>query len=67
MKVSDVEKDVAEIEAMKRDDEMAHSFEDALYEKVLIAIRDREPGDDPADLAKAALKTQEIEFARWCA
>ena len=73
MRVEEVEKRVAEIRACAGDDETAHSMEDELHQDVLreIARQGREPGGDgsssPFALAEAALKTLEIEFARWCA
>ena len=53
------------IEAERGDDERAHADADALWEMVLnwIALGD----DDSAELASLALKTDEINFARWCA
>lgn len=51
--------------AMGWDDELAHSMEDALWEDVLRAIADGAP--NAAELAKAALATKELDFARWCA
>jgi regulator of protease activity HflC (stomatin/prohibitin superfamily) len=48
------------------DDEAAHSAEDAFHQAVLEAIA-RGEGDDPATLAGIALRTQDINFARWCA
>lgn len=47
------------ITLLKDDDEMAHGLEDALRQRVLESI------DHP--LAKLALQTSAIEFARWCA
>jgi hypothetical protein len=47
------------------DDEYAHSMEDDLRRDVLQAIADGAP--NVRELAAAALKTDEINFARWCA
>ncbi len=47
------------------DFEAAHSDEDDLYEEVLKAIVAGH--DDPVELAKAALLTKKINFARHCA
>jgi hypothetical protein len=57
---------VRDIEAMAWDDESAHGEEDELWAAVLLAIANGET-DDPAECAKAALETQGIRFARWCA
>ncbi len=51
-----------EIEALDHDDEVAHTLEDELYLQVL-----RHHAVQGCPLAKEALKTQDIEFARWCA
>jgi hypothetical protein len=63
--VAEVKARVAEIRALAGDDESAHSSEDALWAEVLQAIADGAP--NAKELAKAALKTSEIDFARWCA
>lgn len=66
MTVEEVKARVAEIEAVKSDDEGAHSMEDELHQDVLQAIADG-TADDPAGCAREALKTHEIDFCRWCA
>jgi hypothetical protein len=53
------------IERMRDDDEAAHSNVDALHRDVLRAIADGHP--DAKKLAALALKTQGIDFSRWCA
>jgi hypothetical protein len=56
------------VESVRRragDDEAAHSDEDRLWEDVLRAIA--AGTENPAALASAALKTQDIDFNRWCA
>lgn len=63
--VAGVEEWLAAIRTARHDDEVAHGMEDALREAVLIAIAAGVP-DAPA-LARAALKTADIDFARWCA
>lgn len=45
------------------DHEKLHSMEDALHHMVLLVISDGAP--NAKELAKAALKSLEIEFARW--
>lgn len=56
---------VARIEANRDDDETAHSQEDDLYTDVLRAIADGAP--NASELAREALRTVDIDFARWCA
>jgi hypothetical protein len=56
-----------------RDDERAHSLEDELHVAVLKEIVEiyESNEDSPlfraSELAKIALSTREIKFARWCA
>lgn len=64
MKVSDVRNRVAKIKR-KYDDESKHADEDELYADVLQAIADGAP--DAAKLARAALKTKDLNFSRWFA
>lgn len=56
---------VKQIEAIRHDDEVAHSMEDDLYRDVLRAIAGGEI--DGHELAAEALKVEKIKFARWCA
>ena len=57
---------VAKIDAMKDDDEAAHSAEDVLRAE-FIALVAEVGSTDLAAMAREVLKTDEIEFARWCA
>ena len=57
---------VEKIRAMACDDETAHSAEDTLHQDVLSAIAEGRCAN-PQSCARAALKTLEINFARWCA
>lgn len=66
MKIEDVKKRVAEIEAMKGDDESAHNAEDALYASFIQHVADTADGE-LAEMAREVLKTADISFARWCA
>jgi hypothetical protein len=66
MNEGDIRVAVARIRAMSSDDETAHSAEDWLYENVLRTIVERWPAG-AGRLAQEALKTKDIEFARWCA
>ncbi len=65
MTVDEVKERVRQIDASKGDDEGAHSMEDTLRADVLKAIADGAP--NAAALAAEALKTMNIDFARWCA
>jgi hypothetical protein len=53
------------IRAMAGDDEAAHVAEDAFRAAVLVDIASGAP--NAAALAAIALRTEEIDFARWCA
>lgn len=58
---------IAEITRLRGDDESQHSIEDDMRKKVLRAIA---AGIDPETarrLAKLALSTEDLHFARWCA
>jgi electron transfer flavoprotein alpha/beta subunit len=65
MTIEQVKERVERIRAAARDDEAAHSLEDALHEDVLVAIAAGAP--DASELAREALMTRHIDFARWCA
>jgi hypothetical protein len=62
----DVEAGVMEVYAMRGDPEAAHSAEDALYLRVLEKIA-RGEAMDPQKCAEIAIRTQGIDFPRWCA
>lgn len=66
MSVDDVEKALRRIKRIRADDETAHMDEDDLHVEVLEAIAAGECAD-PVALAREALKSREIDFARWCA
>lgn len=63
--VDEVRAAVEKIRVISDDDETAHTREDALHFKVLMAIADGAP--DSRELAEEAVKTAAIDFARWCA
>jgi hypothetical protein len=65
MEVKDVEGRVAAIREVAADWEAAHSWEDQLWLDVLRAIADGAP--NPKELARAAVATASIPFARYCA
>ena len=59
---------VAEIKKVKDlDPEKAHRLEDDIYKRVLEAVAaDEQPSAELALLAKEALKTQKLDFTRYC-
>ena len=63
---SKIQKILDEIEKRKDDDEAAHEMEDALYEKFIQHVASS-GNKRLSELAKLCLKTQDIDFARWCA
>ncbi|MBD3861399.1 hypothetical protein IEE86_16865 [Bacillus sp. 28A-2] len=64
MTVDEVKERVEDIRQIAFDDEAAHGMEDDLYNDVLGAIANG--AGNPEKLASEALKTQDIEFYRWC-
>ena len=65
MTTEEVKKRVTAINKIAWDDEAAHSQEDRLYADVLRYLA---AGlGEAAELAREALKTEEIAFGRWCA
>jgi hypothetical protein len=66
METTDVRDRIEKIRAVAGDDEVAHGREKDLWRDVLEAIALGRTGN-PAELATAALKTQEIDFMRWYA
>ena len=65
MTPEDVRQRVEAIKVMAADDQIGHSEEDRLYHDVLVDIADCDC--HAADLARQAIKTKEIDFARWYA
>ena len=61
----DIARRLAEIHALRGDDEAAHGKADDLHRDVLAAIAAGAP--DAPLLAAAALRTETLDFARWCA
>lgn len=64
MKINEIRKRIKNISNISGDDEAAHSLEDRLRHDVLKAIADG--AENAKELAIEALKTSEINFARWC-
>lgn len=65
MTTEDVAHRLAAIHAVQHDDEVAHGLADTLHRDVLAAIASGAP--DASILAAAALRTETLDFARWCA
>lgn len=51
--------------AMEGDYERAHSIEDDIYYKALLAISVGER--NPIEIAETALKAEQLDFPRWAA
>ena len=65
MTVKDVERALLNIKDNQNDSERAHVLEDEMWHSVLIAVA---RGSKKAkELAKAALRSEKIEFRRWYA
>ena len=65
MTVDEIQVRIKDIESRRDDDETAHSMEDSLWCDVLQAIADGH--ENPSEIARLALTTSKIDFARWCA
>jgi hypothetical protein len=65
MTPDEVRERVAAIRNRAHDPEGAHADEDNLWMDVLTAISGG--ADNPADLAREAVKSNEIDFTRWYA
>jgi len=65
MTIREALKRYRDIEKEVDDDERAHGMEDDFRRDILQAIADGAP--DAVRLAKIALQTAKLEFARWCA
>lgn len=66
MTPENIEKRVAEIAELIGDPERAHTEEDSLHQAVLLVIASG-TCDDPVECARAAVKTLDLDFPRWCA
>ena len=62
MTIEEVRETLRQIDAAKSDDEKAHSMRDDLWQDVLEAL-----ADEGSELAREALKSEDIRFCRWCA
>lgn len=63
----EVTEELVHIAGERYDDECAHSDEDDLHKDVLASIAQHSSDDWARGLARAALKTLDIKFSRWCA
>lgn len=61
-----IKQQVAKIKAQRYDDEAAHSMEDGLRAE-FIALVAKEGSPELAAMANEVLKTDKIDFCRWCA
>lgn len=64
MNLEDIKAAVAEIEAMKGDDETAHIKEDELHVAFIAYVAAAGPAK-LVEMAREVLKTEGIEFCRW--
>lgn len=64
-RVSEAREWVNDIKDSSRDFEAAHIMEDELYLKILRGIADG-TCENPQQVAKEAIKTQNISFPRYC-
>ena len=69
MTIDEIRKRVAKVAALakKGDHEAAFSEETTLHDDVLRAIATNDHAEFPAILAREALKTNDLDFARDCA
>ena len=67
MTIYEAEARVKEIQAVSGDDEDAHGKEDDLYRDFVEAVAAGMSKAKAQAIAEIILKTQDIEFARWCA
>ncbi len=65
IKLATVRQSVGKIRRLKADPESAHSEQDRLYLAVLKTIA--EGVENPAELAREAIKAEKINFPRWMA
>ena len=66
MNLEEAKRRVEAIRAIRGDDESAHNAEDRLREDFIRAVAAANLGE-LSDVAAEILKTEEIDFCRWCA
>lgn len=67
MNLKDIEEAIEVIRDLAYDDELAHAREDALWFAFIKSIADGTFEGDIQKGAQAAMKSDTIDFARWCA
>lgn len=67
MTLKEITKRVLYIFNNKHDDEDAHAEEDELYLDFIRHVEEVTEDEELRQKARVVLKTQEIEFRRWCA
>lgn len=67
MTLEKIKKSIEKIEESSDDPESAHSQEDQLYYDFIKFVSKYDPNHDIAKMAKEVLKTEKIDFTRWCA
>ena len=65
MNLKEAQEYVQAIRDMAADDELAHSFEDALYFDFAVMVAQSD--SEFSEIAKEICKTMDIDFARRCA
>ena len=66
MDLKHIQKIIKQIKNQAGDDEGAHSLEDDLYHNFIEWLSQTRK-DDIGIMAKEIIKTEKIDFARWCA
>lgn len=68
MNLEYIKQSLKDLEEIRGDDEIAHSVEDSMYQDFVEFIS---KGDfdksELIEMAKELLKSQDINFSRWCA
>lgn len=62
--LADIHAALEEIEHILESDASAHSLEDALYERFVRHVAEHGP-PELAEMARAVLKTKDMDFSRW--
>ena len=66
MDLKEIKQRVKEIEEIKRDYPEAHCREDELHRAFIVHIS-KTGSTEQAKMARAILKTEKMDFCRWCA
>jgi hypothetical protein len=65
--LADIRAAVADIDAIKGDDESAHGREDDLRRAFIQHVAAHGRPAELAEMAREVLRTDEMDFERWCA